>query len=663
MDAASTPSRPSWLKRPSAATLELVSIALLFDLKLTLFLPMAGLKADVPEQLWMTVGLSLWLACGLAWVPARYRLGAVSSLSVLLALLLTSNLVYLRYFHDLLSMHIMVHAGQAATVRESVLNLLRLSDLLLWVDLPVLVWLAVRRWRGGSVIVPPGWRLRVWTVALVLGSLACTKSVTDHLSVGGAGMFHNVWSKRFVAEKHGVLFYHLLDAAHFLRDRWGGPAELDQEERRTLRETLAELRGSARPQLPSALPVSDAGTDASAPDSGTPAAALSGDLDAGVPKPASKARPQNVIIVQVEALQAQVIHTRVEEQEVTPNLNRLAASSWYVPHFYHQTAQGRTSDAEYAVLCSALPLSAGAVYFRYPRTRRDCLPSILGRHGYSTIAFHGNEGTFWNRRDAYPGLGIQRFDDESTFRSLGYSGLGVADGPLLMAAEERLAELKRPQLALAVLVTSHHPFDSPPASTQLELGALEGTTFGRYLTAIRYVDEAIGAFIARLKASGRWDESIVVIYGDHDVGSIDDQERMLAHFGVHGDLAEEAFRRQVPLFIHVPGSVPKRFDQAVGQIDLAPTLIDLLGLKGEGRTFLGRSLLREGPRIVAFRDGSATSGEGYYLAPAGTEPGRCWGGDGQPQTEEACSALRERAALIGSLSDALAVHGLGAVEP
>ncbi|WP_250645656.1 LTA synthase family protein [Paenibacillus lutimineralis] len=127
------------------------------------------------------------------------------------------------------------------------------------------------------------------------------------------------------------------------------------------------------------------------------------------------AKGKNVLIVQIEALQSFVINKSIDGQIITPNLNELAKESLYFDHFYHQNAQGRTSDAEFTVKASLQPLAAGSVYIRFPKNDYEALPSILKRNGYDTAAFHAFRAGFWNRNVMYRNIGYNRFYSASDF--------------------------------------------------------------------------------------------------------------------------------------------------------------------------------------------------------------------------------------------------------
>lgn len=125
----------------------------------------------------------------------------------------------------------------------------------------------------------------------------------------------------------------------------------------------------------------------------------------------------NIVVIQAEAFMNFVVGRSINGQEVTPNLNALIKENTYFSNYYHQTSQGRTSDADFASNGSLYPLVSGSVFVRYPDHQFDTLPAILKSKGYSTNAFHAYEGSFWNRQIMYKAMGYDHFYSKKTLRS------------------------------------------------------------------------------------------------------------------------------------------------------------------------------------------------------------------------------------------------------
>jgi len=305
------------------------------------------------------------------------------------------------------------------------------------------------------------------------------------------------------------------------------------------------------------------------------------------------ANNRNVITIQVEGLQNFVINNFYEGQEITPNLNKLLLKdSIYYKRYYQQLGRGNTSDAEFATNNSLYPAMDGQTYLIYHDNTYYGLPWILKDNEYNTAAFHGYEGSFWNREKAYPYQGFDSFWSEDDYEIGEVVSLGLNDKDFFKQSMDYLKEMEDPFYAFMVTLSSHHPFEMPEKFQQLELKEEhEGTLFGNYIQAIHYTDEAIGQFIDDLIAEGLYENSIISIYGDHfGLSSTDDNNKriMTEYLGYEYDFDE---MMRIPLIIHIPGTGISEENSIVGgQIDFLPTILNLLGIQNNKGIMFGQDL-------------------------------------------------------------------------
>jgi phosphoglycerol transferase MdoB-like AlkP superfamily enzyme len=183
-----------------------------------------------------------------------------------------------------------------------------------------------------------------------------------------------------------------------------------------------------------------------------------------------------------------------------------------------------------------------------------------------------------------------------------------------------------PFMAFLLTASNHHPYRLPPEHRELALGALEGTLLGDYLQSVRYFDRAFGAFVDRLRAAGLLDTSVVVIYGDHH-GFLGDPPELGRILGISpGDEYRTLqVRKKVPLMIRLPHAVKAGIKTVTGgHLDIAPTVLSLLGIRHESGLMLGRDLTQEQSSLVVFRDGSFTDGTTWYVHRVGLTAGTCY---------------------------------------
>jgi phosphoglycerol transferase MdoB-like AlkP superfamily enzyme len=309
---------------------------------------------------------------------------------------------------------------------------------------------------------------------------------------------------------------------------------------------------------------------------------------------------KNLIIIQVESLQAFPLFQSSAGQEVTPFMNELAKGGLYFPHVYPQTVFGNSSDGELIVNTGLFPLKQGATFFRFPYNDFPGLAKELKKSDYQSFAFHGDEEDFWNRQHAYPSLG---FDDYLSIEDMQQDemiSMGLGDRSFFNQSYDFLKDKRNPYYAFFVTLTSHVPFSLPNEQITLkpEVGK-ENSYLTKYFEAIHYTDSAIGDFIKKLKDDGKLKDSVIVIYGDHDGLFLKDKQEVEAYYG--SKISDEEWIEKympIPVIIYQEDMEGRTIDKVAGQIDILPTLYDLFNIKSS--SYFGESMLngQEGDALV-----------------------------------------------------------------
>lgn len=329
--------------------------------------------------------------------------------------------------------------------------------------------------------------------------------------------------------------------------------------------------------------------------------------------PTGPKQTPNIILVQLESFQASVIDQTINGEEVTPNLNQLKKESLYFSSFYHQTHEGRTSDAEFITNTSLYPLKSGSVYTQYPTNEFEPLPALLEKNGYDTAAMHAYEKGFWNRDDVYKNIGFKHFFSQKDYSKEKKIGMALNDQQFFLESIDHMETLQEPFFSFLVALTSHTPYEIDKEDQKLDLSGYKDPMLKRYYQTVHYVDTGVGKMIDELKQRNLWDQSLVIFYGDHDSGLVNEGSEMRKKADVSSPVAAFELERRIPLFIKKPdqqtGLVMK---ENGGQIDIAPTIIDLLNLKTS--YMMGQSLIDNKPNLTGFRDGSFRYKDYYYEA-------------------------------------------------
>ncbi|MER2063815.1 MAG: LTA synthase family protein, partial [Alkalibacterium sp.] len=341
------------------------------------------------------------------------------------------------------------------------------------------------------------------------------------------------------------------------------------------------------------------------------------------------AKDRNIIVIALESVQQFLIDYELEDEqgvkhEVMPFVNSLFSNkdSYSFSNFFHQTSQGKSSDAEVLAETSLYGLPEGSAFQTLGSTNTfHAAPSILGeKAGYTSAAFHGNVGSFWNRTDTYRNFGFDYFFDSEFYdvsgdRSLEY---GLKDKLFFNDSVEYIEQLPQPFYTKFVTVTNHFPYPLDEKNQGFPEAQTSDETINQYFATANYLDQAVEEFFDYLKASGLYDDSIIMLYGDH-YGISNMRNPRLAELVGKDSLEWTAFddaqMQRVPLIVHVPGvDNGEVFNTYSGQVDILPTLMHLLGIETDEFLFMGQDLLSgEHDNTVPLRNGRVMTEDYAFL--------------------------------------------------
>ncbi len=544
----------------------------------------------VPDAGYAGVALSMSALFPVAMMlvlPTRWRPWVVWLVALIGAVVIEADLLYFRFFGDVMSASAVIAAGQTGKLGGEIRSLATTQDLWLFIDLVLAIPLVVAltqlpRPEPGGV-----WARRI---VMAIGLIALVPAARVWIARSERGdRLDQVFRHIFVVEDYGVIWYHTRDVSEYLRSGLLRPP-LSEAEFENVRDWFSRR---------------------------APSRAGTGPLFGA-------ARGTDVIVVQVESMQRFVIGLKVGGQEVTPTLNRWMSDSLWLSRVTDQTSEGRTSDAEFVSLVSLLPLDHGAVAFHYAGNKYVGLPTVLNRNGYHSMSAVAFDPDFWNRRTIHPVYGFSDSLFTKDFSPGRQIGWGLNDRDFLIQMVPRIVRQPRPFLLWAITLSLHHPFEEFPSELkELKLGEWEDTSLGNYLHSMHYFDRAITEFVRALADQGVLSHTTLVVFGDHNAGFkwTDDMAHLL---GFPNRRLEESLNDSVPVFIRVPGQNPPKGEikTLAGQTDLAPTLLALLGIDPAPLPYMGRNILgNPEPGPLARPYGDWISNE-YLLMAAGARSKR-----------------------------------------
>lgn len=274
----------------------------------------------------------------------------------------------------------------------------------------------------------------------------------------------------------------------------------------------------------------------------------------------------NIVVIQVESLDANVINKTYNGKLIAPKLNSLARKNVYYPYTLSYHKAGGTSDSEFAIINSVEPLTNFPSIKLSSYTYPNSMIKVLNDNSYSTIAFHGNIGNYYNRDVAFNKMGFNEFHD---IRTMGYqnTGWGAPDGNVFNYQLNVLKNIKEPFLSYTITMTSHTPFtNAKNYYNNSSYDSIENERVKNYFNSISYVDESIYNFVTRIR--NEYKNSYIFIIGDH-TPEVNYDEYHQASFTI-----EEDYFEFVPLIIITPDN--KRYtetNEVASFIDIAPTIL------------------------------------------------------------------------------------------
>lgn len=294
-----------------------------------------------------------------------------------------------------------------------------------------------------------------------------------------------------------------------------------------------------------------------------------------------KEQKVNIITIQVESLNADVVHHRHGGEPVMPYLSRMARQFLYYPRMVVQHRSGGSSDAEFAVFNGAETLYGFPVCqfrtYEYPNSLLHQL------QGYTKYAFHGNSGEYFNRNTNLPGMGFDRFFDIYSM-GLPQEGWGASDRALFDFALKQMEEIQKPFLFHIITMSSHGPYTLVKQYHEHPLiEEIEEPLERNYLLSMNYVDLQLSQFVEAIRSEAP--DTTIFIYGDHSIPLAGRGYKAKSRTVHEGSKFE-----MVPLIIITPEGKQATLEKAAAMLDLGYTILSAAGVQTSIRSF-GDNLL------------------------------------------------------------------------
>jgi phosphoglycerol transferase MdoB-like AlkP superfamily enzyme len=340
----------------------------------------------------------------------------------------------------------------------------------------------------------------------------------------------------------------------------------------------------------------------------------------------------NCIIILAESLESWVFERTVEGQEIMPCMNRLLRDSTtlYAPYVLSQVKGGRSIDAQLIFNTGLLPVDIGVYSLKYPHTFYPSLAKAMKeKYGDAACAYTltADKPMVWNQHVIARAFGYDGLISKSHFRQdekVGpYYRHQLGDVSLLRQCMEKIRRgevWKEGGANLLQIVTysGHFPFVLPDYLKEVHFSGAIPSVMRDYMTVANYTDRALGLFVEAVRSMPEYDKTLIVITGDHE-GLVDMRKKLCDSEAGQGVVSEAPFTPFIVL--NVPAarrravlrkggrggdaaadpSVPAcmYYGKVMGQIDIYPTLMELLGLADYAWKGMGKSIFDPAKKSIA----------------------------------------------------------------
>lgn len=293
----------------------------------------------------------------------------------------------------------------------------------------------------------------------------------------------------------------------------------------------------------------------------------------------------NVIVLQLESIQEFVINKTINGEQITPNLNKFLSENIEISNMNMQS-YSTTADSEHSSITSIYPMENGMSYSKFYTNTYDNLFEMFNNANYTTSYMHGNEAKFWNRGNVYSKFGVQNIELKDKFDDTEYINGFMSDEILYRQGIEKIKKYQNPFMSFIVSASSHTPFEleglQDRNKVRIDVGKYKGTYFGNYLEAVNYADYAFGELLEELKQEGLYDDTTILVFGDHNGINMYNEEMLEFLKQYNPDLTDIDIKlnyTKVACGLKIPGVPHIKIEKPVSKLDIKPTLAYLCDLE------------------------------------------------------------------------------------
>jgi len=551
-------------------------------------------------------------SCGYLFQPKNQYAYYFSNFVIYLLICIV-NAIYFTFYSSFVSFSLLSALGQVGEVGDAVFEKLNILHFVYLIPIIVFWYInkklkrrdyysLVKKIEKGKVMF-----VRTIIVSFVMIVISCSM-----LSGTAISRLNKQWNREYIVERFGVIVYQGNDLVQTLRSKVNTLFGYDEASRK-----FVEYYNSI-------------------------------DNEVVENKYTNIYKDKNIMFMHLESMMTFFVGLEINGVEITPNLNKLTKEGLYFNNFYPEIGVGTSSDTEFTVSTSLLPVSSGTVFVSYYDRYYPSIQNLLKDKGYYTFSMHGNKSSMWNRNKMHPNLGYEDMFFEESYEIDEIVGLGLSDVSFFRQIVPILTDIENKNekyMGNIIMLSNHTPFDDLEKYGELDLSYkgikiengkeievqydyLEGTKLGNYIKSAHYADMALGQFIDSLYENNIMDDTLFVMYGDHDAKLSKSEFNYYYNFDfntgeikleddptyINYDYYANELNRKTPLILWTKDKkVRKEISYPMGMIDVMPTVANMIGL--DIKYNLGHDIFNtKNNNIVPFPNGNFLTEKVYYNA-------------------------------------------------
>ena len=581
------------------------------------------------------------------------------------------NSIYYTFYTSFASFGELGTAGQTETVMSSVYDRLKLTDLI-YILFPFVFYFIHKKllrtaYYNFMSVVEKGKKMCMVTLlvgCLFLAYTFVTATGTDYSRLA------KQWNRVYVVERFGLVLYQINDLIQTLTPKFSSLFGYEEAAQSFIDYFTSE------------------------------------DIDMydGDNKYTDILEGYNVVFIHMEGMQTYLMDLTFNGVEATPNINKLASEGMFFSKFYPQVSIGTSSDTEFTLNTSLMPAASGAVFTSYYDREYITIPKLLKEKGYTTFSMHGNYASMWNRATVHPLFGYDEmyFEESYTYNkdandpnNLEYINLGISDKKFfeqVVPIIEGIEATGTNYMGTVITLSNHSPFtfldkygeydmsttfedcnEETGECSEVTTNYLYGTDAGNYIMSSHYADVALGEFFQYVNNSEYFNNTVFVLYGDHDAKLSRNEINYLYNYDYRtGELKSEddptyvaydeydhELNKNTPLIIWTKNSSLRRrlhgeLDYVMGMYDVMPTLGNMLGI--ENPFAMGHDIFNiKDDNYVVFPNGNFLTNLIYYN---NSESQYKVISEGAELSSDYISNLLDKTEKVLDVSNAIIVHDL-----